>query len=404
MERFSLLLIQSYEAVKAFKLRTLFCLVSVALGIAAITIIVAATEGAYKKAFDIVASFGPDSVMVMSGSDEARAIGQREKTITLSDVEAVRQAFPTAYIVVPTTWAGSVNVSYRGNRYQTQIVGSSSDYSRAWTWPVVEGSDFTDEDIRRYANVGIMGQEVARELFGDQSPVGKFVQVRNLPVQIVGVLSERGTSPGGSSLDNRIVMPYTTVMKKLQNESRYVVGMRLRFTDLENVDGRVEELKKLLRYVHRIPDGQPDDFRIFTPKDIVKFLVALTGSLVVFIGIVGVISLIVAGFVLANLFLLSVKERVKEIGVRRAVGARKKDILMQFLTEAVMITTAGGVVGFILGVVSAQLLTYVAEFPVYFSWKAFAIGLVLSWVVGVGFGLHPARQAANLVPIEAIRT
>jgi len=392
MERFSLLLIQSYEAVKAFKLRTFFCLVSVALGIAAITIIVAATEGAYKKAFDIVASFGPDSVMVMSGSDEARAIGQREKTITLSDVEAVRQAFPTAYIVVPTTWAGSVNVSYKGNRYQTQIVGSSSDYSRAWTWPVVEGSDFTDEDIRRYANVGIIGQEVARELFGDQSPVGKFVQVRNLPVQIVGVLSERGTSPGGGSLDNRIIMPYTTVMKKLQNESRYVVGMRLRFTDLENVDGRVEELKRLLRYIHRIPDGQPDDFRIFT------------GSLVVFIGIVGVISLIVAGFVLANLFLLSVKERVKEIGIRRAVGARKKDILMQFLTEAVMITTAGGVVGFILGVVSAQLLTYVAEFPVYFSWKAFAIGLVLSWVVGVGFGLHPARQAANLVPIEAIRT
>ena len=131
---------------------------------------------------------------------------------------------------------------------------------------------------------------------------------------------------------------------------------------------------------------------------------ALTGSLVVFIGIVGVISLVVAGFVLANLFLLSVKERVKEIGIRRSVGARKKDILAQFLTEAVMITSAGGIAGFILGVVSAQLLTYVAEFPVYFSWKAFVIGLVLSWAVGVGFGLHPARQAANLKPIEAIRT
>jgi len=404
MERFALLLIQSYEAVKAFKLRTFFCLVSVALGIAAITIIVAATEGAYKKAFDIVASFGPDSAMVMSGSEEARAIGQREKTITLEDVEAVRQAFPTAYIAVPMTSVSGVTVSYRGNRYQSQIVGSSSDYSQAWTWPVVEGSDFTDDDIRRFANVGIMGQEVSRELFGDQSPVGKFVLVRNLPVQIVGVLSERGTSPGGSSLDNRIIMPYTTVMKKLQNEPRYVLAMRLRFTDLENLDGRVEELKALLRYRHRIPDGQPDDFRIFTPKDIVKFLVALTGSLVVFIGIVGVISLVVAGFVLANLFLLSVKERVKEIGIRRAVGARKKDILMQFLTEAVIITTAGGIVGFILGVISAQLLTYVAEFPVYFSWKAFAIGLVLSWAVGVGFGLHPARQAANLVPIEAIRT
>lgn len=404
MDRFSLLLIQSFEAVKAFKLRTFFCLVSVALGISAITIIVAATEGAYKKAYDIVASFGPDSVMVMSGSEEARAIGQREKTITLDDVEAIRQAFLTAYVVVPSTWVGSTTVSYRGNRYQSLVVGSSSDFSRAWTWPVVEGSDFTDDDIRRYANVGLIGQEVARELFGNESPVGKFIQVRNLPVQIVGVLQERGTTAGGGSLDNRIILPYTTVMKKIQNEPRYVVAMRLRFTDLENLDVRVEELKRLLRYRHRIPDGQPEDFRIFTSKDIVNFLVALTGSLVVFIGIVGVISLIVAGFVLANLFLLSVKERVKEIGIRRSVGARRKDIMIQFLTEAVMITTAGGVVGFILGVISAQLLTYVAEFPVYFSWKAFAIGLVLSWAIGIGFGLHPARQAANLEPIEAIRT
>jgi putative ABC transport system permease protein len=404
MERLSLLLIQSFEAVKAFKLRTFFCLVSVALGIAAITIIVAATEGAYKKAYDIVASFGPDSVMVMSGSEEARAIGQRDKTITLDDLDAVRQAFPTAYVVVPSTWVGSTTVSYKGNRYQSLVVGSSSDFSRAWTWPVVEGSDFTDDDIRRYANVGLIGQEVARELFGNESPVGKFIQVRNLPVQIVGVLQERGTTAGGGSLDNRIILPYTTVMKKIQNEPRYVVAMRLRFTDLENLDLRVEELKRLLRYRHRIPDGQPEDFRIFTSKDIVNFLVALTGSLVVFIGIVGVISLIVAGFVLANLFLLSVKERVKEIGIRRSVGARRKDIMIQFLTEAVMITTAGGVVGFILGVISAQLLTYVAEFPVYFSWKAFAIGLVLSWAVGIGFGLHPARQAANLEPIEAIRT
>ena len=319
-----LLLIQSYEAVKAFKLRTLFCPVSVALGISAITIIVAATEGAYKKAFDIVASFGPDSVMVMSGSDEARAIGQREKTITLDDIEAIRQAFPTAYIVVPSTWWAASTSPTRETATRAPVVGSSSDYSRAWTWPVIEGSDFTDEDIRRYANVGIIGQEDARELFGDQSPVGKIVQVRNLPVQIVGVLSERGASPGGGNIDNRIVMPYTTVMKKLQNESRYVVFMRLRFTDLENVEGRVEELKRLPRYLHRIPDGQPDDFRIFSPKDIVKFLVALTGSLVAFIGIVGVISLIVAGFVLANLFLLSVKERVKEIGIRRAVGARRE--------------------------------------------------------------------------------
>jgi putative ABC transport system permease protein len=403
MNRILNILSQAHAAVIALKLRSFFCILSIAIGISAITIIVATTEGAFKKAFDIVDVFGPDAVLIVGGSEESRAIARRVKTLTLDDADAIRASFGTAYRVVPMSSLRDVSVSYKGNRYASQVIGTTSDYSVAWTWPVVEGADFTDEDLKRAANVALIGNETMRELFGDENPVGRFIQVRTIPVQVVGVLLERGGSMGGNNLDNRVVMPITTVMKKLQNEAKYISVMRVRFEDIENIDLRIAELKEFLRMRHRLPDGEPDDFQIFSSRDIIKFLVALTGSLIVFVGIVGIISLVVAGFVLANLFHLSVRERTGEIGIRRSVGAKRRDIMFQFLFEALLLTTAGGILGFLAGFAGAKLLQKIAEFPIYFSWKAFAVGLVLSWIVGVVFGLQPASRAANLKPIEAIR-
>lgn len=403
MDRLINILSQSLQAVVALKIRTFFCTLSIAIGISAITIIVAATEGAYQKAFEIVETFGPDSIFIIGGSEKSRGIVQRPKTLTLADAEAIRSSFATAYMVVPITTVQDVIVSYKGNRYSAPVVGTTSDYSRSWSWPVVEGSDFTQEDLLRLANVALLGHETMRELFGEENPVGKTIQIRRIPVQVVGVLLERGAAQGGGNMDNRVVMPLSTVMKKLQNEAKYVSFMRVRFEDQENLEYRVEELKVFLRAQHRLPDGEPDDFQIFSPKDIIKFLVALTGSLIAFVGIVGIISLAVAGFVLANLFHLSIRERKGEIGIRRSVGAKRRDILIQFLGEALIITTAGGLCGFLMGVAAARLLQYVEAFPIHFSWKAFVIGLFLSWLVGIVFGLRPASQAAHLEPIEAIR-
>ncbi len=403
MDRLFRIVFQSIRAVRAFKLRTIFCLISVALGISSITVIVAATEGAYKKAFKIVERFGPDSLLILGGSEEARAIGQRQKTISLEDIEAVKQAFDSAYLVVPMTVMRDVTISYKENKYQTLVVGSTSDYSRVWTWPIIEGSDFTEQDVKGLRNVGLIGQYLQRELFGDENPVGKYVLINKIPVQIVGVLSERGTSPAGDRLDDRIIIPITTLMRKLENETKYVRALRVRFVDQESLYNHAKELEAFLRNRHRIPEGEPDDFTIISPKEIIKFLVALTGALVVFLGVTGIISLVVAGFVLANLFLLSVRERTKEIGIRRAAGAKKRDILLQFLFEAVLITTVGGIIGFLLALSSSKLLMLIAEFPIYFSWKAFVVGLILSWAIGIGFGLQPAKRAADLEPIEAIR-
>jgi len=403
MDRILRITSQSVRAIRAFKLRTIFCLISVALGIASITVIVAATEGAYQKAYEIVERFGPDALLVFGGGEEARATGQRQKTITLDDIDAVKQAFYSAYMVVPMTVMRDIQVSYKDTKYQTLIVGSTSDYSHVWSWPVVQGADFTDEDVRGLRNVGLIGQFLAGELFGEEDPVGKTILVRRIPVQIVGVLSERGTTPAGERLDDRVIMPITTLMRKLQNETKYVAAMRIRFLDQQNLSHYADELKLFLRKRHKLPEGEPDDFTVVSPREIIKFLVALTGSLVAFLGVTGMIALIVAGFVLANLFLLSVRERTKEIGIRRATGARKRDILIQFLGESVFITTLGGIFGFVLALVSARLLMSIAQFPIHFSWKAFVIGMLLSWAVGIGFGLQPANRAANLKPIEAIK-
>ena len=403
MKRSANLFLQAIRATIAFKLRSFFCVLSVALGIASITLIVAATEGAYKKAYDMVERFGPDSIMVVGGSNEATAIGNREKTLILDDVKAIKESFPGAYLVVPVSLAGSATAAYRNKKYQTLIIGSDDNYSRAWSWPVVQGMDITKKDVRGTKNICLIGRHLSRELFGERDPVGKFLFARGLPVQVVGVLQERGTTPRGHNLDNRIVMPITTVMKKLLNERKYISLLRIRFINQKNLDFYTEEIKNFLRKRHRLIDGEPDDFTIISPKEIIKFLVGLTGSLILFLGISGIISLIVAGFVLANLFLLSVKERSSEIGIRRSIGARQQDILLQFMGESVILTTAGGLLGFLVGIIASKFLMLVAEFPICFSWKAFVAGLIMSWIIGIVFGLQPSLRAARLRPIEAIR-
>lgn len=394
---------QSSVAVRSLKLRTFFCVLSVALGIASITVIVAAVEGAYQKAHEMVSRFGYDAVIVFGGDEQLRAAGARMKTMTLDDVEAIRSAVPTSYLVVPMVSARSVSISYKDKKTQTQVIGSTSDYSRAWSWPVVAGSDLDEEHVKGVHNVVMLGAHLVRELFGDEDAIGKYILIKGIPVKVIATLEERGTSGMGDNLDDRAIMPVTTVMRKIQNEPKFITGVRVRVVDPENMSVHVDEVKAALRRSHRLGPQEPDDFRAVSSQEITKFLVALTGSLVLFLGIVGMISLVVAGFVLANLFLLSVKERTKEIGIRRAAGAKKRDILMQFLFEAVLITSIGGVAGFFLGYLSSKLLVLVSPFPLYFSWKAFAVGLVLSWAVGIGFGLQPAKRASELKVIEALK-
>ncbi len=398
------LIIHALSAILAYKLRTLFSILSIALGVAAITLIVGATEGAYKRAYDIVDRFGPDSALIISGSRKQRSIGIRKKVLTFDDMKEIKARFPTAYLIVPMTTKPDAVVSFKGRHHQTLVIGATENYSKTWTWPILIGRDITAEEVQGARNICLLGLVVKERLFGEENPIGKYIFVDHIPVRVIGVLSKRGMTGSGHNLDDRIVMPITSVMRKMLNETRYIAAIRMRFSDANNVEKHIEEIREILRRRHNIREAEDDDFFIVTPKEIVKFLVKLSRSFVVFLAIVGGTALAVSGFVIANLFLLSVKERTTEIGIRRAVGAKRANIRFQFMIEVFITVTAGAILGFLFGIGASEALRSFAQFPMYLSYKAFFISVGISWVVAALAGLKPARAASMLHPVEAIRS
>ncbi|MEO5360420.1 MAG: ABC transporter permease [Nitrospirota bacterium] len=404
MTRFANNIKSAAYAVLSFKLRTFFCLFSVSLGIASITVIVASVEGAYKKAYDFVEKFGPETILIFGGSAEQRANGEKMKALTLSDIKAIKEAFPAAILVVPMVMKWDSGVSYKNVKHKTLVLGSTEDYSRSWSWPIAEGSDLSHEDIVFGKNTCLIGLQVAETLFKGTSPIGKTILINTrIPCKVTGVLSDRSASQMGINLNDRIIIPIGVMMKKMLSDTKYISAIKVKYQQGHALQHWIAQMRLFLRDRHQLKEGQSDDFTIVSPEEIIKFLAALTGSLVVSLGISGIVSLVVSGFVLANLFLLSVKERTREIGIRRAVGAKKGDIFNQFIIESTLITSAGGVLGFMLGYGASKLLAHIADFPMHFSWKAFAIGFTLAVATGLVFGVQPARSAANLNPIEAIK-
>ncbi|WP_029522536.1 ABC transporter permease [Persephonella sp. KM09-Lau-8] len=394
---------QSFIAVRAYKLRTFFSLLGIALGIASLSIIVAAVEGSYNRAYEIIDVFGPESIIIFGGSREERGVRHRKKTLTMDDLKALKQAIPEIKLIMPVLFVDDATIYYRGNITTSRVYGVSDQYEEAWNWYLIEGRFFNKQEIKTKQNVCVIGLYVREELFGKEDPIGKMILVNRLPCKILGVLSKRGTTPTGRNLDDRVLMPYTTVMAKINHDFLYINAIRIKFVKGAPVEKLIEKVRQILRQRHHLSPGESDDFFILSPTEIIRFLVNLTGTLVLFLGLSSAISLTVGGFVLANLFLLSVNERKKEIGIRRAIGAKKKDILFQFLFEAVIITIFGAIIGFGLAIIGAKMLTYIAQFPIKFSFIAFLAAVVVSVIVGVISALSPAMKAANLNPIEAIR-
>ncbi|WP_029521297.1 ABC transporter permease [Persephonella sp. IF05-L8] len=394
---------QSFIAVRAYKLRTFFSLLGIALGIASLSIIVAAVEGSYNRAYEIIDVFGPESIIIFSGSREERGVRHRQKTLTMNDLKALKEAIPEIKLIMPVLFVDDATIYYKGNITTSRVYGVSDQYEEAWNWYLIEGRFFNKQEIKTKQNVCVIGLYVREELFGKEDPIGKMILVNRLPCKILGVLSKRGTTPTGRNLDDRVLMPYTTVMAKINHDFLYINAIRIKFVKGAPVEKLIEKVRQILRQRHHLSPGESDDFFILSPTEIIRFLVNLTGTLVLFLGLSSAISLTVGGFVLANLFLLSVNERKKEIGIRRAIGAKKKDILFQFLFEAIIITIFGAIIGFGLAIIGAKMLTYIAQFPIKFSFIAFLAAVVVSVIVGVISALSPAIKAANLNPIEAIR-
>ncbi len=393
-------------ALWAYKLRSFFVVLGVALGIASLTVIVAAVDGAERKAMEIVKWFGPDAAFVLGGDIQSRAVGRRTLTLSYKDAQKLRESLPGAYLVVPMRGKGDVTVRYRGKSRQVPvIVGATAGYAEAWNWPLAEGRDFTEEDVQKGTKVGLMGDLVAEDLFGSESPVGHTIFVDQLPVQIVGRLSYRGATGGGgsSSVDDRVILPITTLTQRFNLDRKYFRALRVKFYAPENMKTHVANLRSLLRHLHNLQPGEPDDFSILTADEILKFLSMFKGGLMLFLGITALVAIIVGGFVLANLFYLSVTERRSEIGLKKAVGAPDWAILMQVLTESVFLSLSGAVLGVILGLFLGQLMARLGVLEIMISWKVFIFSTLAATFMGLGFGLRPARTAAGMPPIEALK-
>lgn len=392
-------------AIWAFKLRSFFVVLGVAFGIASLTLIVTAVDGANRKAMEMVEMFGPDAALVFGGNFMKRAVNMRTLTLSREDARRIKDSLPGTYQVIPMRARGGQTIKAGNKNYQdVLIIGATANYAEAWNWPLVEGRDITDDDDELGAKVALLGDKPARELFGDESPVGKVIYITNIPFQVVGRLSYRGFSGGGGSdIDNRIIIPLSTLLQRYNLDRKYFRALRVKFHEPDYMDAHTDNLRSLLRHLHNLQPEEDDDFTILTADEILKFLAMFKGGLTIFLGVTATIALLVGGFVLANLFSISVSERAEEIGLKKALGAHNSAILLQFLVEACALTLLGGVLGLFLGLGLGQFLSRLDILVIQFSWKAFFMALAGSQAVGLIFGLKPAKQAANLDPIQALR-
>ncbi|HBE44039.1 MAG TPA: multidrug ABC transporter substrate-binding protein [Deltaproteobacteria bacterium] len=380
--------------------RVIFSFSGVALGILSICIIITTIDGANKKARDIFESLGPDSIMVFGGGERQRAARIRVNTITVRDAESIEK-IQGIYDVVKIFGVRNVIIRYRERNWQTTITGATPNYIESMAWKFQVGSIFSADDYANAEAVCVLGAKVYDELFKGEMAIGKVILVGRMPAKVIGILEEKGGSSGGPHVDDRIVMPLTTVTSRIANEKRYLSSLRLKTN--RDPDKTVEDIRTVLRKNHGLQDTIEDDFTIRSSKDIMEFVTVISGSLFLFLGTASIVALVVSGFVLANLFYLTIQERRKDIGIRRAYGASRRGILLSFLFESIIITCLGGMAGILLSLILGGTFERLFEIPMLFSFKVIVFAMIFSLVTGGVSGLRPALQASRIEPIEAIR-
>jgi putative ABC transport system permease protein len=289
-----------------------------------------------------------------------------------------------------------------GNKFTTSwIWGVESSWKDAWRRGASKGEFITDSDNEQLSKVCVIGQTVAKELFGDFDSMGENILIENVSFQVVGILEKRGASPVGSDFDNIILIPFTTASRRLMNQPLYISNARAIVYNPSQVEVVAKRIKEVLRENHRLAVTEEDDFRLRTPGEISEMVKSTAKTLKLFLWLVALISPLVGGIVLMNIMLMAVSERKKEIGLRRATGAKKKHIIVQFLAESIMLTFSGGVIGVGTGIVIAFLIKLSGK-PISVTWQSFAIAFIFSTLIGLFFGIYPAKKAAALDPATAL--
>ncbi|MBI5103258.1 MAG: ABC transporter permease [Nitrospirae bacterium] len=393
----------SLRGLSKHKMRAFLMMLGIIIGIATLTVIVSAGKGMQKKITKSIQSFGPNAVMVSAGG--GKMFGppdDKVTTLTLDDATAIKESIKGIRAFSPFTITLEQSIIY-GNRNSTApVVGATPEFADAWQWYAEKGDFISDEDNASMSKNCMLGRTVVRELFGDQDPVGETIRVNNTNFKVIGVLTGRGTSPMGMDMDRRVMVPLTTAMKRLFNVT-YIGMIRMYIDDASRLDEVSKTVTSILKERHHITPPQEDDFRVTNTMSMANMAKGVSRTLGTFLALLSLISLGVGGIVIANIMFISVNERKKEIGIRRAFGATAGDIKKQFLGEALFVTIGGGIAGAVMGLIISEGLAVIKRMPVVLSWEPFALAIMFSTIVGLIAGLQPARRAAAMDPVDAIK-
>ena len=393
------------KALRRNKVRSALTMLGVVIGVASVIAMIALGSGARSAIDQQMQSQGTNVVYLSSGSfgrggGAVRGGAGSITTLTLEDSQAVAQ-LPTVARLSPGART-RVQVVAGNQNWNTSIEGGNEEYVVIRNWPIASGANLSPRDVLVADKVAVLGDTVARTLFPDQDPVGQVIRVKNMPFRVLGVLAPKGQGQFGDDQDDFILAPYTTVQKKVMGIT-YLQRVYVSATDADDVERTAVDITRLLRERHRTTGPEDDDFTVRTVEEMAQTRVEMANTMTTLLMCVASVSLLVGGIGIMNIMLVSVTERTREIGLRMAVGARTRDILSQFLSEAIGLSLAGGAIGVTLGLIVSQVLTRSLGWPTLITTSSVVIAFAFAGAVGVFFGYYPARRAANLDPIDALR-
>ena len=397
------------RSLRVNKLRSALTMLGIIIGVGAVITMVALGSGAQARVAEQIQSLGSNLIIVLSGSVTSSGVRMgsgSQQTITEDDAAAIAREIPAVQASAPSV-RGSAQVVFGNLNWATGIQGVTPDYFEAREWLVANGRAFGPEDLDGATKVALLGQTTALNLFAEADPVGQIVRIKKVPFTVIGVLDRKGQNSWGQDQDDIVIIPLSTAKKKVLGKSnsnpRAVSAISIKIRADEDMGEAETQIRELLRQRHRLQGYQDDDFWLRNLSEILQTQEESSKVMTYLLAAIASVSLLVGGIGIMNIMLVSVTERTREIGLRMAVGARGRDILSQFLIEAVTLSLIGGIVGIAMGLGGAQALSYFAEWRTLVAAQAIALAFGFAAAIGIFFGFYPARKAARLDPIEALR-
>lgn len=394
----------SLHALARNKMRSFLTALGIIIGVGAVIAMVSIGQGAKKAVEDRFESFGTNLLFIRPGSSSfrGRSSGFGSHTnLTVQDAQAIAEKCDAVQYVSPSV-STRAQVVYGNKNWNTNINGTGENYPNIRNWEIEEGSFYSANHIRASAKVCVLGNDVYQNLFEDDYAVGKIIRIKKIPFRVIGVLKSKGQSGGWYNQDDTIMVPYSTVQKRIMGITN-ISSIDISAVSTARTEEATQQITELLRRRHKIAPGSEDDFNVRDMTEIAEGAAASTDIMTNLLGGIALVSLIVGGIGIMNIMLVSVTERIREIGIRMSVGAREIDILLQFLTEAIVLSVMGGLLGIIVGITASKLISQFGGWETLISPTSIIMAFIFSGTVGVFFGFYPARKASKLDPIEALR-